>query len=70
MKYIQTLNEMNTAGYGNDPKKPKAIDKVEIRVANWRDSLIEASYQAQSNRRVKNSRIWSMHDIAALHGDA
>ena len=31
MKYIQTLNEMNTAGYGNDPKKPKAIDKVEIR---------------------------------------
>jgi hypothetical protein len=39
MKYLKTLNEMNTAGYGNDPKKPKAIDKVEIRVANWRDSL-------------------------------
>ena len=39
MKYIQTLNEMNTTGYGNDPKNPKAIDKVETRVANWRDSL-------------------------------
>jgi 3-methylcrotonyl-CoA carboxylase beta subunit len=36
----------------------------------WLSCLIEASYQAQSNRRVKNSRIWSMHDIAALHGDA
>ena len=36
----------------------------------WLNCLIEASYQAQANRRVKNPRIWSMHDIAALHGDA
>jgi acetyl-CoA carboxylase carboxyltransferase component len=44
------------------------INPDEIRP--WLSCLIEASYQAQANRRVKNPRIWSMHDIAALHGDA
>ncbi|MBC8369665.1 MAG: propionyl-CoA carboxylase [Planctomycetes bacterium] len=44
------------------------ISPSEIRP--WLCCLIEAAYQTQSNRRVKNSRIWSMHDIAALHSDA
>jgi 3-methylcrotonyl-CoA carboxylase beta subunit len=43
------------------------INPDEIRP--WLSCLIEASYQAQANRRIKNPRIWSMHDIAALHGD-
>jgi acetyl-CoA carboxylase carboxyltransferase component len=28
--------------------------------------LVEASYQAIGHRRVKNSRIWSMHDLHVL----
>jgi hypothetical protein len=28
--------------------------------------LVEASYQATGYRRIKNSRIWSMHDLAIL----
>ncbi|MDP6963202.1 MAG: carboxyl transferase domain-containing protein [Planctomycetota bacterium] len=36
----------------------------------WLSCLIEASYQSQSSRRVKNPRIWSMHDLSALFGDS
>jgi len=32
----------------------------------WLRCLVEASYQGQGTRRVKNPRIWSMHDLAAL----
>jgi 3-methylcrotonyl-CoA carboxylase beta subunit len=32
--------------------------------------LVEASYQAMGYRRVKNPRIWSLHDIAILTEDA
>jgi acetyl-CoA carboxylase carboxyltransferase component len=28
--------------------------------------LVEASYQSIGHRRIKNSRIWSMHDLAIL----
>src|SRR5690606_39549299 len=28
--------------------------------------LVEASYQASGYRRVKNSRIWSLHDLAIV----
>lgn len=37
---------------------------------DWLCCLVEASYQAQGARRVKNSRIWSLHEIDALHGGA
>lgn len=30
----------------------------------WLVSLVEMSYQATGHRRVKNSRIWSLHDLA------
>ena len=33
------LNEMETAGWGNDPKKPKDIDRIENKVHKWLDSL-------------------------------
>ena len=33
---------------------------------SWLAMLVEASYQAVGYRRVKNSRIWSMHDLHVL----
>ena len=32
----------------------------------WLELFAEASYQASGYRRVKNPRIWSLHDLAAL----
>jgi acetyl-CoA carboxylase carboxyltransferase component len=32
----------------------------------WLEVLVESSYQAIGYRRVKNSRIWSMHDLAVI----
>ena len=32
----------------------------------WIAALAEMAYQAIGHRRVKNPRIWSLHDIAAL----
>jgi len=36
----------------------------------WLEVLVEASYQAVGHRRIKNPRIWSLHDLAALAGSA
>jgi len=33
---------------------------------SWLEVLVEASYQSIGYRRVKNSRIWAMHDLAIL----
>ena len=35
---------------------------------DWLEALVEASYQATGYRRVKNPRIWSLHDLAVLIG--
>jgi 3-methylcrotonyl-CoA carboxylase beta subunit len=32
----------------------------------WIELFAEASYQAIGYRRVKNPRIWSLHDLAVL----
>ncbi|MFQ5748928.1 MAG: carboxyl transferase domain-containing protein, partial [Planctomycetota bacterium] len=32
----------------------------------WLECLVEASYQAQGYRRMKNPRIWSLHDLDQL----
>ena len=32
----------------------------------WCEVFAESSYQALGTRRIKNSRIWSLHDIGAL----
>jgi acetyl-CoA carboxylase carboxyltransferase component len=32
----------------------------------WIELFAEASYQATGSRRIKNPRIWSLHDLAAL----
>jgi 3-methylcrotonyl-CoA carboxylase beta subunit len=34
----------------------------------WLEVLIEASYQAIGYRRIKNARIWSLHDLSELIG--
>jgi 3-methylcrotonyl-CoA carboxylase beta subunit len=34
----------------------------------WLQVLVEASYQGTGYRRVKNSRIWSLHDLQVLTG--
>ena len=36
----------------------------------WLCCLIESAYQAQGYRRVKNPRIWSLHDLDAMFGGA
>ncbi len=36
----------------------------------WIETLVEAAYQSHHYRRVKNPRIWSMHDLAVLGGRA
>ncbi|MFK5956542.1 MAG: carboxyl transferase domain-containing protein [Planctomycetota bacterium] len=44
------------------------ISPAELRP--WLCCLVESAYQAQGYRRVKNPRIWSLHDLAAIHGGA
>ena len=33
---------------------------------SWLEVLVEASYQSYGHRRVKNPRIWTLHDLDAL----
>jgi acetyl-CoA carboxylase carboxyltransferase component len=35
---------------------------------SWLEILVEASYQNTGSRRIKNPRIWSMHDLKVLVG--
>lgn len=54
-----------------DPYKAAAqMDTDEIvalgELRGWIELFAEASYQAIGYRRVKNPRIWSLHDLAAL----
>ncbi len=54
-----------------DPYKSAAqMDTDEIvsfgELRGWLELFAEASYQSTGYRRVKNPRIWSLHDLAAL----
>ena len=40
-----------------------------MRSGPYLEVLIEAAYQGYGYRRVKNPRIWSLHDIAILGDD-
>jgi acetyl-CoA carboxylase carboxyltransferase component len=56
-----------------DPYKAAAqMDTDEIvpvhELRAWLSLFAEASYQAIGHRTVKNPRIWSLHDLAALDG--
>jgi acetyl-CoA carboxylase carboxyltransferase component len=50
----------------------RQLDTDEIvelaRLRDWLRVLVEASYQSTGYRRVKNPRIWSMHDLNVLIG--
>jgi acetyl-CoA carboxylase carboxyltransferase component len=35
---------------------------------NWLVALVEMTYQGSGQRRIKNPRIWSMHDLDVLVG--
>ena len=37
---------------------------------DWLELFAEASYQSTGYRRIKNPRIWSLHDLARAHGAA
>ena len=32
----------------------------------WLEAMVEMSYQATGNRRIRNPRIWTFHDMEAL----
>ncbi|MEM9799621.1 MAG: carboxyl transferase domain-containing protein [Planctomycetota bacterium] len=54
-----------------DPYKAASqMDTDEIvrlgELRGWLETFAEAAYQASGTRRVKNPRIWSLHDLAAL----
>jgi acetyl-CoA carboxylase carboxyltransferase component len=54
-----------------DPyKSASQMDTDEIvgagELRGWLECFAQASYQAIGHRRVKNPRIWSLHDVAAL----
>src|SRR5690606_23861006 len=34
----------------------------------WLCALVEMAYQSTGSRRIKNPRIWSMHDLAVISG--
>ncbi len=44
----------------------EVVDLGELR--DWLRVLVEMSYQSTGHRRIKNPRIWSMHDLAELSG--
>ena len=49
------------------PPEQIELDPAELgRLRDWVVTLVEASYQSCGYRRVKNPRIWSMHDINVL----
>ncbi len=54
-----------------DPYKAAAqMDTDEIvafgELRGWLECFAQASYQSNGHRRIKNPRIWSLHDLAAL----
>jgi acetyl-CoA carboxylase carboxyltransferase component len=44
------------------------VSPAELR--GWLECLVESAYQAQGYRRIKNPRIWSLHDLNAISGGA
>jgi len=43
---MNILNENSKAGWGDDPKKPKEIDRIEAKAWKWRNSCSICSLQA------------------------
>ena len=54
-------------------KRQKAAAQMDVdevirfaEIRHYLEVLIEAAYQGYGYRRVKNPRIWSLHDMAVL----
>ncbi|HET6612828.1 MAG TPA: carboxyl transferase domain-containing protein [Kofleriaceae bacterium] len=52
------------AASNRDTDEIIAVDELRA----WLCALVEMSYQTAGTRRVKNPRIWSLHDLVALGG--
>jgi acetyl-CoA carboxylase carboxyltransferase component len=71
-KIAQGMQETEARIEGDmDPYKAASqMDTDEIvsfgELRGWLECFAQASYQASGCRRVKNPRIWSLHDLAAL----
>jgi acetyl-CoA carboxylase carboxyltransferase component len=57
-----------------DPYKAASqLDTDEIiapqEIRSYLSTMVEATYQSIGYRRIKNPRIWSMHDIAIIADD-
>jgi hypothetical protein len=37
-------------------------------IRDYLEAVIEMSYQSHGHRRIKNPRIWSLHDLKVLTG--
>ena len=66
---MQTVEE--TIDADMDPYvSARQMDTDEIvrldELRDWLEVLVEASYQATGYRRVKNPRIWSLHDLREI----
>ena len=44
----------------------RAVESISFSGEEGMRKIIEAAYQGYGYRRVKNPRIWSLHDIAIL----
>jgi hypothetical protein len=58
-----------------DPHKAaRQMDVDEVvtmgELRGWLETFAEAAYQAIGSRRVRNPRIWSLHDLVALVDEA
>ncbi len=66
MKEVEARIESDMSPYvaANKGDIDEIIKFDEMR--GWLEVCVEASYQSSGYRRIKNPRIWSLHDIAAL----
>jgi 3-methylcrotonyl-CoA carboxylase beta subunit len=56
--------DMDPFGAARQMDTDEIIAVGELR--GWLEVLVEASYQAAGHRRIKNPRIWSLHDLREL----
>jgi acetyl-CoA carboxylase carboxyltransferase component len=70
---MQAIEDQITADM--DPHKAaRQMDVDEVvtmgELRGWLETFAEAAYQAIGSRRVRNPRIWSLHDLVALVDEA
>ena len=70
MKKIKLPAGFNIEVYASNVLAARQMDTDEVvtmaELREYLETIVEASYQACGYRRVKNSRIWSLHDLTVL----